>query len=134
MRLYVQRTITLQGRGKKYQPLAQITSLRTGRRKALLSLRKQIKSNFTSKNANVFFTPISDKWNDLSHHFGFTSPPVVNKRMVIPLRGGGSIFLKNRKASVIPAREIWPSNKEVTTEVKPIFDRFIRNTMRRNWR
>lgn len=134
MRDYVRQTITSQGRSKPYQPLAPTTVLKTGRRKALLELRPRIKSSYSSQNAIVFFEKMSPHWDDLSHHFGFRSKAVVNKRMILPNRKGKTIHFTSRKESVIPAREIWPNDREIKSEIVPLFNKFIKEAIRKNWR
>ena len=134
MMQYVRSTITRQGRKRPYKPLSDWTRRRTGRRKALITLRKRIKTTSNRSGATVFFDPVSSNWNITMHHKGFKSRAVLNKTMVIPTVGGKSIVLKSRKAVRIPAREVWPTKTEVINEITPIMVRFLNKRARRDWR
>lgn len=135
MREYVRRTITLQGRKRNYIRLSHWTRGRTGRRKALITLRPYIKSRYDSTSGQVYFQQRDASWHIDQHHTGFTSPAVVNKRMVIPKAGGGILAaFMNRKASKIPAREVWPTKAEVTKEVTRMFATWVDGVARKTWR
>lgn len=135
MRDYVRRTITLQGRKRNYIPLSQWTRARTGRVKALITLRSNIRSRFSSAAGEVYFQQRSPHWHIDQHHTGFISPAVINKRMIVPKSGGGilAVFTK-RKASKIPAREVWPTKSEVTREVTRMFATWVQGVARKSWR
>jgi len=135
MRDYVRQTITMQGRKRLYVPLSQWTRDRTGRRKALIHLRPFIKAKWDNIKGEVYFEQKSSGWHIDQHHTGYTSPAVLNKRMVVPRHGGGifAVF-SNRKASKTPAREVWPNQAELTKEMVPIFKTWVDDIARRQWR
>jgi len=134
MRDYVRNTITLQGRANPYPRLSQWTRDRTGRRKALITLRPRIKARWDRTQGEVYFDPISAQWNITQHHTGFTSPAVVNKRMAVPLKSGGVRIFWSRKPSKIPARKVWPSRQELEREVVPFFSSWVDRMARSRWR
>lgn len=138
MRDYVRETITMQGRKRKYTPLSHWTRARTGRRKALITMRPFIKASWDAKAGVVYFDQTDKAWHLDQHHTGFISPPVDlggRKRMVVPKASGGVLaaFTK-RKASKIPGREIWPTQKEVNAEVTGMFATWVDGLARKNWR
>lgn len=135
MRNYVRATITSQGRKRPYAPLSWWTKQRTGRRKALITLKKRIKHKSSSKSAKVFFNAGGLNFTITQHHKGFTSPAVSNKLMVIP-NPSGTVFkaFKSRKASKIPAREVWPTDRETKRIASRIFKNFFDGKARVLWR
>lgn len=135
MRDYVRRTITMQGRKKPYKQISWWTKQRTGRRKALITLRPRIKNAWNSTEGVVYFDPISSAWHIDQHHTGYISKAVSSKRMVVPNNGGGIVAaFSKRKASKIPAREIWPTKAEVARELRPIIQNWIFKGARKAWR
>lgn len=129
----VKLRFTTQGDGSWAPPSRWITA-KTGRRKALIPLRDRIKSRLVNDNeAQVYFDAPTSEWSIEMHDRGFRSPPVVGKRMVIPLRNpailearGSRIVLRNRRTSVIPARRIWLTPAETRRVVSEELDAFAR--------
>ena len=135
MRDYVRGTIKAQGRKRSYAPLSRWTKGRTGRRKALITLVNRFKAKWDNRRGEVYFDPVSTAWNITQHHQGFTSPAVDGKRMVVPKAGGGRLAVfTRRKASKVPAREIWPTAAELIREVQPIVAKWVEKSARKNWR
>lgn len=135
MRDYVRNTITMQGRTKNYATLSQWTRRKTGRRKALITLRRNIRARHDRVAGEVFFQQRDSSWHIDQHHTGFTSPAVVNKRMVVPNQAGGILAVfSNRKASKIPARQVWPSFAETRKEVTRIYSIWLDSIARKSWR
>ena len=135
MRDYVRETISMQGRKRSYVPLSTWTKRRTGRRKALITLRQNIMARWDNSRGQVFFEQRDVGWHIDQHHTGYTSPAVLNKRMVVPKHGGGILAVfSNRKAAKTPAREVWPTQAEVNKEVTPIFNAWVSDIMRKSWR
>lgn len=134
MRDYVRQTITMQGRKRPYAPLSKWTKAKTGRRKALIPLRKYIKARWDGTSGQVYFQQRSSAWHIDMHHTGFTSPAVIGRKMVVPGKGGNifAVFM-SRKASVIPAREVWPEQEEVEKEVNKMFSTWVDDVARRTW-
>lgn len=119
LRDLTRRRITTQGDGS-WKPLSRWTKERTGRRKALLPLRKNIKAKWNNNEATVVFERTSPDWDATTHHQGATSPAVKGKRMTFLLANGKRRTFFNRKASVIPARRIWLSQKMTRIQVNRI--------------
>lgn len=123
MRNASRQNITTQGEGK-WAPLSRWTRAKTGRRKALITLRERIKHDYNADQARVYFEQSSPFWNLDTHHFGRTSAGVRNTPMRIPLpRNSGQIagaglriLIFNRRASRIPARPVWASKKQIQAE------------------
>lgn len=132
---YVRQTIAQGGRKRPYAPLSKWTRRRTGRRKPLITLRKQIRARWDGSAAEIYFAQVSSAWHIDQHHTGYTSPAVVNKRMVIRSKSGGVVAaFFSRKAAVTPAREVWPTKSEVTAGTVPVFKKFVDTAARKNWR
>lgn len=126
----VRSRITSQGNGS-WAPLSNWTRARTGRRKALITLRNRIKAKWDSESAQVYFDSPSSEWDISDHHQGFTSPAVKGKRMAWRLTNpaairwrGSKVSITSRKASRIPARDVWSSDAKVKREVNTILDDF----------
>ena len=132
LRDLTRRRITSQG-GGTWKPLSKWTKARTGRRKALITLRKRIKAKWDNDSARVFFEVSSPEWDITDHHKGYTSRRVRGKRMTVPLKNPAAIghnkstiTFSNRKASITPARKIWLSQKQTKTFVKRNLARYTR--------
>lgn len=127
IRDYIRQTISFQGRGRQWAPLSQWTKARTGRRKALITLGKYFGYDATDKRVHVrFYEPPDANYGILMFHEGFVSRAVSGSRMVVPsYRGGVLATFNNRKPSKIPARKIWPTQKETTEIVRPIMEKWL---------
>ena len=135
MRDYVRKTITLQGRLKPYQQLSWWTRSKTGRRKALITLRPRIKAAWNNTEGVVYFDPVSTAWHIDQHHTGYISKAISGKRMVVPKSGGGVLAVfTSRKESKVPAREIWPSQRAAAREIQPILKKWLDTGARKSWR
>jgi hypothetical protein len=128
--LYTKETITTQGRGS-WAPLAKSTKLATGRRKALLPIRDQIRfrSNLSAGTATVYFSGRPTGWSIQMHEEGFTSPAVKGPVMAA---SGLGVF-NSRSESVIPPRRIFPTREESLKISGPIVDRWVERIIRMNW-
>jgi hypothetical protein len=119
------------GNGVSWKRLSNWTVAKTGRRKALITLRDRIKTQVNKNAGIVYFEQDHPRWNLTMHHKGFTSRAVKGKRMSIPIRFpainiagrtrnlvstndalGSRLVITKRKASVIPPRPVWPEGKE----------------------
>jgi phage gpG-like protein len=135
---HARRNITTQG-GGKWKPLSKWTRARTGRRKALVTLRPRIKFRATADQAVLFFERRDPHWTLSDHHRGFRSPPVRGKLMKVPLRNPGLLGLRgkdhieftSRKESVIPARPIWPVGRQAKRIIKMELKRYRSKVERR---
>lgn len=128
---YTKETITTQGRGS-WAPLARTTRLVTGRRKALLPIRDQIRfrSNVSLGTATVYFSGRPSNWSIEQHESGFTSPAVKGKMM----KAKGLGKFSSRKESVVPPRKIFPTQEEATRISVPITERWVQKIIRQNWK
>lgn len=138
LRDYVRQTITMQGRKRPYAPLAQMTKMRTGRRKALVGLRTQIKYRSDANSAEVYFEQRDPQWHIDMHHRGFRSGPVQLQGkdvMAVPQHGSDDpLYFKRRKEARIPAREVWPVQKEVRDIVSRMVTNWINSGIKSSWR
>lgn len=112
LKIIVQRDIEAGGR-PAWAPLSVWTHMRTGRTKPLESLAQRITYTADKQTATVFFVAPSPYWNITQHETGWITPerwghPV----MVVPMADGGKVFFRHAKASVIPARPVWPDAGE----------------------
>ena len=122
----VRARFTTQGDGS-WAPPSDWTTLKTGRRKALLPLRGRIQYRLQGDDtAQVFFDAPTDEWSIGMHDKGFTSPKVEGKNMAFTARTGKLIRFTKRAASVIPARRIWLTPNETRRVVNEELDRFAR--------
>lgn len=142
LRDYVRQTITMQGRKRPYAPLSKWTKARTNRRKALITLRPRIKASWDDSKGVVYFDAPSSDWHIDMHHRGYRIPAISGKLMVVPAAkffgnrpaGGTFAAFKSRKASKVPAREIWPNKAEVKKVIEPIYKDWVQNQAEKNWR
>lgn len=114
----VRNRITTQGSTNPWERLSKWTRARTGRRKALITERSRIKSRVVSGTAEVYYETRSDKWDLTKHHKGFTNP-ATTRGATIRLKdprplGLSSNFIRIRqaKAGVVPARNVWGTDIE----------------------
>jgi hypothetical protein len=102
--------------------------MRTGRSRPLITLTKQF--NYVSDNNTVvvyFVTPPGKNFSIWQHHFGFKTPARLGRPvMVIPTSGGQQIFISRARASIVPARPVWPNKQEATREVNAFIRDWIR--------
>lgn len=128
MRDYIRQTITMQGRGGSWTGLSRWTRRRTGRQKALITLRVQVKARWGNDFGEVIFVNPSSGWDMLQHDRGFTSPAVQRKLMVIPSRDSGILAaFKSRKASKVPARQFIPKGREAQVQIEQSINSWLRN-------
>lgn len=133
LRDYVRETVQMGGRKRPHAPLSWWTRQRTGRRKPLKGLERHFHYRSTSADAEVFFARPTYGWTIDMHHTGYKIP-ARQGFMAMPLASGGYIFMRNARASRVPAREIWPVQKEVRDLVSKIVTDWIDNGVKRSWR
>lgn len=137
VRDYVRQTITMQGRGGKWAPLAKSTRDKIGHRKALLSWRRRIIATWNSEQAAIMFHPEPHNYTVRQHARGWTIParvPVRGQAMKWSLSGGGVVFAKSAKSARVPARSIYPSAQEVSALISPVVNDWINTHVRTTWR
>ena len=115
LRDYVRDTIKMQGRKRPYEPLAEMTRLRTGRRNALTTLQSAIKSTYTPTTLSVFFEnpKPGQTWTIEQHHKGFYVPPQIGRQGFYAARSGRPVYFMTSRGHKIPAREVIPTKAEV---------------------
>lgn len=118
LRAFVRNQLRTSGQGK-WKALSSSTRERTGRTLPLVTLANEIflRQRARGKRYEVYFRARSDKWNLTQHHNGFAVSATRNKRMAWRTVSGDGVVINNRKAFVVPARRIWPSERTVTIEV-----------------
>jgi phage gpG-like protein len=134
LRDYVRQTIASSGRKRPYAPLSWWTTQRTGRRKPLSTIPRRISYSADKTTATVFYRGDQTNWSINAHHTGYKIPARKNVLMAVPLARGGAIFFHNARATRVPAREIWPTQKEVATVVSHMVNNWIKEGVRKTWR
>ena len=133
LRDYVRETIRMGGRKRPHAPLSWWTIQRTGRRKPLKGIEKDIHYESGEKDAQIYFARQTYGWNIDMHHKGYNIP-ARQGFMVVPLAKGGFIFMMKAKAAKVPGREIWPVQKEVRDLVSKLVTEWIGQGVSRSWR
>ena len=132
---YVKQTITVQGRSPKWAPLSATTRMKTGRIKAFITLRDQIKYRSSNEEVVIFLDRDQSRWNIAMHAKGYTIPerfPKSRKAMAWQGRKG-FIFARKARAAVVPPRSIYPSAKEASDVIAPVVDAAINDMIRKTW-
>jgi hypothetical protein len=101
LRNYVRQTIDMGGRKRAHAPLSWWTQQRTGRRKPLRGISKDIHYNSDAREANVYFARQTIGWSLDMHHKGYNVPAITGQLQKVPLAKGGAIFFRNRRASKV---------------------------------
>lgn len=130
------RRITTQD-GGQYAPLSKWTRARTGRRKALTTEKKNI--SFMMIGSRLLIGHTATGWSLNMHEKGFITPGFSGKSVTIPLRNpsalknvkGNSITIRGAKASVVPARRVFPNEGEAVTIIKPIIEDWLNKIIKR---
>ena len=118
LRDYIRETMQMQGRKRPWVPLSRFTMMRTGRRKPLSTLVKQVKSRYTATSGEVYFdNPKNESWTLWEHHKGFSIPPSVGRQGFYAARTKKPVFFMSRQGARVPAREIIPTTREVNQVV-----------------
>jgi hypothetical protein len=129
------KNITSQGRGT-WAKLSKWTAAQTGRRKALITLRRFVgvkKANSKAMSAATVFRSPGD-FTLTQHHTGFTElakggvvkiplkrPGALDKKGKLNTKGAKEVSFKDTTAKVVPARPVWPDRKQL----KPIIRKNI---------
>ncbi len=114
--------ITTQG-GGKWAPLSKWTVAQTGRRKALITLRKfvvAVKAKGKASTASVVFRSPGD-FTLTQHHDGYTDRPVAGIVKIALKRPGvlnlpktaTSKSFRDRRSRDVPARPVWPEGRKL---------------------
>ena len=120
---YGRKRITTQGDGS-WAPLSKWTRAKTGRRKALITERQNIKYRKTRLGVEIFHDSPSPNWSLATHARGFTRPAVRGK-VVIPLKvpsilGVNKPYIvlpKGSPATVTPPRPVFENDDTVMRKV-----------------
>jgi hypothetical protein len=130
------RRITTQD-GGKYDKLSKWTRARTGRRKALITERKNISHMIVGSRLLIGHTATG--WNIAMHEKGFTTPGFSGRTVVIPLKNPAAlrdvkknfIAIRGAKESVVPARKVFANKDEALTIMKPIITDWLNKIIKR---
>lgn len=121
------RNITTQG-GGKWAKLSKWTQAQTGRRKALITLRKFVtvkKSTRSGLRASVIFRS-PGAFTLTQHHDGFTDPAKGDVVKIV-LRRPGALGLPPKATSKsfvdrsnrrVPARKVWPEGRALAVMIR----------------
>jgi len=131
------RRITTQDNGN-YPGLSKWTRARTGRRKALITERKNITFKVIRGNLIVGHQADGD-WTIEQHEKGFVTPGFT-KPVTITLKNpsalkdvtGNSITIRGAKASVVPARRVFATEAEAGVIIQDEADKWLRDIIRRS--
>ncbi len=134
------KNITTQGNGT-WEKLSKWTRAQTGRRKALVTLRKFVgvkRASSKAMSASTIFRSPGD-FTLSQHHTGFTELPkggIVKVELKRPgaLDKKGKLRTKNQKVvsfkddtqQVVPARPVWPSRKQLKPIIRKNILRFVK--------
>lgn len=124
----VQNRILSGGQGK-WPPLSKWTVGRTGRTVPLQPLAGRVKRRFRQGRAEVYFDSPSQEWNLTSHHYGFNVRE-THALMRIPQLVGGAVFLRRRRPYRVPARPVWPTERQAVTVLNRNIRAFIAHITR----
>jgi hypothetical protein len=127
--------ITTQGEGK-WKPLSKWTRAKTGRRKALITERRNIIYQRKGAAVEVLHRSPSSQWSLNTHAAGFTRP-AVRKRVRIPLKqpkllGVTTPYIilpRGSRASKTPARNVWGTVGQQRNVWLPEVRRWMQETM-----
>lgn len=134
------RNITTQGKGT-WAKLSKWTSAQTGRRKALVSLRKYVGIKKASSkglsSATIFRSP--GDYTLTQHHTGFTEPAqggvvkvelkrpgALDKKGKLRTKGQKVVSFKDNTPQVVPARPVWPSRKQLKPIIRKNIGLFVK--------
>jgi hypothetical protein len=128
--------ITTQGEGK-WPKLSKWTRAKTGRRKALITERKNIVYERTANSVRIFHRSPSPNWNLNMHAAGFTRP-AVRKKVRIPLKQPKLlgvtkpyiILPRGSRATKTPARNVWGTITQQRNVFIPEVRKWMRETMK----
>jgi len=102
-------------------------------------LRGNIKARWDSNKAEIYFDKPEPHWDITDHHKGYVSRAVSNKRMTVPLKLASKLKLGsadrltfyNRKASKVPARKVWLSQRMTKKRVNREMERYTTEVEKR---
>jgi len=130
----VRRTLDTAG-GGTMAPLSELTQERTGRALPFVGLSRRIRfrQRAGGKRFEVYFQQRDPGWGLTQHHTGYSVGATRGKLMAWRTATGGLKVLRERRAFNVPARKIWPSDREVTIELNRgirDFDKIIERLLR----
>ena len=128
--------ITTQGEGK-WKPLSKWTRAKTGRRKALITERKNIVYERTASSVRIIHKSPSASWSLNDHAKGFVRP-AVRKLVRIPLRqpkllGVTTPYIilpRGSRATKTPKRNVWGTITQQRNVFIPEVRKWMRETMK----
>lgn len=144
MRDYVRQTITIQGRPAPWLPLSALYKLKSGKFKAMLSLRERVVARWDDEGAYVEFIQKSgDQFTLRQLERGWSQPAfelpkmkntrggIARRKMIIQgPRNANPIYFVRRKGFSVPGRPFFPSYLEAQREAAQVarehFNDFVR--------
>lgn len=135
VRDFARNKITTQGEGS-WQPLSKWTRAKTGRRKALITLRDKIQYDVGADSVRVYD---SDPRQLLAKHSsGYKNPPKQGPLAIGPLvkpgllkHSGPYLWVRATREADVPRRNVWGTKRERTRVINPIVQDWVRDTIRR---
>lgn len=134
------RNITTQGSGT-WAKLSKWTRAQTGRRKALVTLRKFVgvkKARGKALSAATIFRSPGD-YTLTQHHTGFTETPqggvvkvelkrpgALDKKGKLKVKAAKVVSFRDNTAQVTPARPVWPSRKQLKPIIRKNISLFVK--------
>ena len=136
VRDFSRNKITTQGDGK-WEPLSKWTRAKTGRRKALITLRKNIDYDVQRESVRIYD---SDPRQLLAKHSaGYTNPPKEGPLAIGPLvkpgllkHSGPYLWVRGTREAVVPRRNVWGTKLERNRVINPITVKWVRDTIKGN--
>jgi len=130
------KRITTQDNGA-YDKLSKWTRARTGRRKALITERKNI--SFQMIGSRLIIGHTATGWDITMHERGFVTPGFTGKTVTIPLKNptalrniqGNSITIRGAKPSVVPARRVFSTESEALAIIENEAEAWVRKIVQR---
>ena len=136
LRDFSRNKITTQGDGS-WEPLSKWTKARTGRKKALITLRKDITYDISGPGEVRIYDSNPRQWL-AKHSSGYTNPPQSGPFPIGPLRkpgllkhSGPWLWVKGAREGVVPKRNVWGTKLERSRIYNPIVQKWIRDTIQR---
>lgn len=122
--------------GGNWKPVSKWIRAKKNTTKALAGMQSRIKFKSMPTQMELYFESPGN-WAISDHDKGFTVG-ATGKRVTIPLRNPAALGLPSkalsfsfisRRDSVVPARKVWPTDKEAEAILVPIVSRWVRRTL-----
>lgn len=135
VRDFSRNKITTQGDGQ-WQPLSKWSKAKTGRRKALITLRKFIQFRLQKEAVEIYDS--DPRQLITKHSAGFKNPPQVGPLAIGPLKkpgflnhSGPYLWVNKTKQADVPRRSVWGTQRERERVYNPMVRLWIEETIDR---